>query len=167
MNFFRNKHVVTAMIVAPLLAVLAYFAVDMLVKEQPHVAVAGEAYPLLAKSNCRFSSGQCDLKNASFNSTLRVEANSEKAGVLTLSSSHALQIATVGFVTSGGLEIAPSPMLANDQSQKQWSLDLPDNISSQSAVRVALQANDAFYFAETELTFANYQTSFEKDFRKQ
>jgi len=29
MNFFKNKHIITAMIVAPVLAVLAYVAADL------------------------------------------------------------------------------------------------------------------------------------------
>ena len=66
MGFFTNKHVITAFIVAPILAVLSYYAVDLLLKEQPHVAVAGSSYPLVAQSNCRYTSGRCDLKNADF-----------------------------------------------------------------------------------------------------
>jgi NADH:ubiquinone oxidoreductase subunit 3 (subunit A) len=61
---FKNWHVIIAMIVAPILAVLAWFAVDYFVAERPHAAKEGAAYSLIAKSNCRYDSGQCDLENA-------------------------------------------------------------------------------------------------------
>ena len=61
------------MIVAPLLAVIAWFAVDRPVAERPHVAREGHAYPLMARSDCRYTSGQCSLENASFKSTLRYD----------------------------------------------------------------------------------------------
>lgn len=163
MRFYKNKHVVTAMIIAPLLAVLAYFGVDMMVKEQPHVAAAGQAYPLLAKSNCRFSSGKCDLENASFNSQLSVE---DEHRLLKLVSSHALQNATVGFIDADGNEISPANMQALDNTNRSWQLELPSNLDSDSLARVALTANDAFYFAETTMRFSAYETTFDKDFRK-
>jgi len=72
MSFFKNKHVITAMIVAPILAIVSYYAVDLMVKEQPKAAVEGQAYKLIAKSNCRYSSGACDLVNGDFKSTVTV-----------------------------------------------------------------------------------------------
>ena len=39
-----NKHVVIALIVAPILAVIAYFATDAAVGEKPHKAQAGKSY---------------------------------------------------------------------------------------------------------------------------
>ena len=163
MTFFKNKHVITAMIVAPILAVLTYFAVDFLVKENPHVAVAGNAYPLIAKSNCRFTSGQCSLENASFRTRLEIAADKKS---ITLTSSHALQSATVGFVDTDGIETQPNQMLAINQGNTAWELLLPANTTGDTIARVALQANDAFYFAETSMQFIEYQTSFDKDFRQ-
>jgi len=163
MSFFKNKHVITAMIVSPILAVLAYFAVDLVVKEKPHVAAAGQAYPLVAKSNCRFTSGKCDLENASFKSQLSVD---DKQRVLKLTSSHALQKAAVGFIAEDGTEILPASMSPIDNTNTSWQLELPSNANSDSLARVALIANDAFYFAETTMQFSAYETTFDKDFRK-
>jgi len=36
MSFFKNKHIVTAMITTPILAMLGYYLTDLVVKEQPH-----------------------------------------------------------------------------------------------------------------------------------
>jgi len=162
MSFFKNKHIIAAMIVSPLLALVAYFAVDLVVKEKPHVAVAGQAYPMVAKSNCRFTSGECTLENSSFSTQLTVEGDTN---VLLLKSSHPLQNATIGFVDTAASETSPERMQAIDSTNTRWQLELPSNISSDTIARVALRANDAFYFAETSLQFSTYETLFDKDLR--
>lgn len=63
MSVFTNKHVVVALLVAPVLAVGAWYAVGLIGAETPHKAVPGQSYPLVAKSNCRYASGQCSLGN--------------------------------------------------------------------------------------------------------
>jgi len=68
---FTNKHVIIAMLVAPVLAIMAWFAVDYFIGERPHAAKEGAAYTLIAKSNCRYDSGQCDLENSDFKLNLR------------------------------------------------------------------------------------------------
>lgn len=60
---FKNKHVIVAMIVAPILAVLAWFATGMLVDEKPHTMQKDNLYTLNVKSNCRWASGNCTLEN--------------------------------------------------------------------------------------------------------
>ena len=70
---FTNKHVVIAMIVAPVLAVLAWFATGQLSGEKPQPAEQGKSYPLVEKSNCRYPSGACDLENENFKLRLTVE----------------------------------------------------------------------------------------------
>ena len=42
MKFLKNKHVVTATLVAPLLALMAYFAIDFFVGEPPQAAREGQ-----------------------------------------------------------------------------------------------------------------------------
>ncbi len=150
------------MIVTPILTVLAYFAVDFMVKDKPHAAIDGQAYPLIAQSNCRFTSGQCDLVNASFKSNLSVQSNQ---AVLVLNVSHALQNATIGFVDSNGAEVMPVAMQPLNSDNTHWTLDIPERIDSAATARLALQANNAFYYAETQLRFINYRTAFDKDFR--
>ncbi len=163
MSFFKNKHVIIALIVAPVLAVVTYFAVDGLVKERPHIAQEGQAYPLVAKSNCRFSSGECSLENADFKSTLKVSYDD---GLVLFSSSHALQKATIGFLHSDGDESAPTQMIAENASNTLWQTQLPSKTDTQTIARIAVEASGAYYFAETTMGFSEYSTSFDKDFRK-
>ena len=87
---FTNKHVIIAMIVAPILSILAWFAVGNLTGEQAAPAQAGQSYPLVEKSNCRYASGCCDLENEDFK--VRLSMQEGVAGQqLVLRASHALE----------------------------------------------------------------------------
>ena len=165
MGFFKNKHIITAMIVAPLLAIGSYYLVDLAVKEKPQLAKEGQAYPLVAQSNCRYTSGSCDLINAEFKTTITIEG---VAGVnfLKLKSSRELQGVVLGFISQEGSESAPVSMQPNSPDNLNWTASFDALASDTTIVRLALTANDTHYYAETTLGFSNYQTSFNKDFRK-
>ena len=143
---FSNKHVLVAMLVAPVLAIMAWFAVDYFVAERPHAAQEGATYKLLAKSNCRYASGECDLENAEFELSLRPEMISASSVALALSSSHNLDTAVVGFVDAASA--APEPMTRTDAVGKEWQvlLSRPDN--TDASIRIAVTAQGATWFAE-------------------
>ena len=44
---FKNKHVLVAVVVAPILAVLAWFATGMIVDEKEHAMKNGSIYTLV------------------------------------------------------------------------------------------------------------------------
>ena len=165
MSFFSNKHVITALIVAPLLAVGSWYLVDLAVKEKPQPAVAGKSYPLVAKSNCRYSSGDCDLVNADFRSQLQVTKDPD-GQVLVLRSSHPVQSVLVGFVTAKGDELEPVAMHSRSADQQHWETRLTVAAGEDTQIRLAITADRAHYFAETSLAFSQYQTTFNKDFRQ-
>jgi len=77
-----------------------------------------------------------------------------------------LQNAVIGFVDTLGVEASPVTMQALDTTNKVWQLSLPENAGGDSLARLALKANNAFYFAETSMQFSEYRTTFNKDFRK-
>ena len=149
---FKNKHVVIAMLVAPVLAVLAWFAVDYFVAERPHAAKPGAAYPLIAKSNCRYDSGQCDLENADFELTLRPIRIGADSAVLELSSRFALQSATVALV-EGGSEQIPVSMTPAQQDKLTWTGEIAVATDVGSAIRLAVVAQEATWFAEVPVTW--------------
>ena len=66
MNVLKNKHVLVAALVAPLLALMAWFAIDLMTGEEPHAAIEGQSYALVELPNCRYDSGRCGLKNNEF-----------------------------------------------------------------------------------------------------
>lgn len=143
---------VIAMLVAPVLAIMAWFAADYFVAERPHAAKPGSAYTLIAKSNCRYASGQCDLENADFKLGIRPGMVSASSIALTLSASHELQSAAMGIV-DGDDKQPPVPMTRTDDDGKEWQALLPNPASDDASIRVAVTANDATWFAEVPVVF--------------
>ena len=160
MTFFKNKHVITALIVTPVLAFLGYYFVDLIVKEKPKAAIAGQNYKLVAKSNCRYTSGECDLVNGEFKSTITIDAKGQNKTLL-LTSNYPLSGVTIGLV-EGDKEAKPVNM--NSDDALSWSLPLTEHINKTTELRVAIAAQDSYYFAQTTLGFIDYETSFRKTF---
>ncbi len=148
---FTNKHVVIAMIVAPVLAVLAWFGVGQIGAEKPQVAVQGQSYPLVEQSNCRYASGACDLENEDFKLRITM-ADSVSGPELVLTATHALDgvVMSVGQATE---EAAPSPMRALDGQGLSWRLALGQSPSAQERIRMVANASGSSYFADASTTF--------------
>ena len=164
---FKNKHVIAALLIAPILSIISYFAVDSMVSEKPHQAVEGQAYPLVEKPNCRYESGLCGLKNGDFQVELTAEPAGEGKLRLRLSSVHPLENAGVAIVSGNEEQRAPVAMTSNSQSATEWIAMVPyeGNNPTDQRLRIALSANGAFYYAESSLAFVDYETSYHKDFR--
>lgn len=164
MSFFTNKHVIVAMVVAPILAVVSYYAVDLVVKERPQAAEQGQSYRLVAKSNCRYTSGACNLVNSEFKSQL-VVLKQDSGEVLQLTASHALQGVKVGFSAADDEPPAePLAMWSGDDAHKVWSIALPVVADQNNKLVIAMLSGGSHYYAETTLGFAEYKTTFNKDF---
>ena len=166
MSFFSNTHVLVALIAAPILALLSYFMVDKIVKEQPRPALEGRAYPLVAKSNCRYTSGECDLVNASFKSTLVVEKTRDTS-TLILDSSHILEGVKVGFadLTEDDSFSKPYDMRSHGDTGTRWQIEMPVDPSETTRVMVVMRADGAHYYAETTMGFSEYRAAYKTDFR--
>ena len=157
---FRNKHTIAALIITPILAVIAYFGVDSLVGEKPHKAEPGKAYPLAALPQCRYTSGHCTLKNADFNvqiSPLEVSANKL---VLTLHSAFPLQSARMALVQDVSQPGNPVLMQQMDTKGQDWQVQLPGAHNDKTLLRLVLNADKSLYYGETAVTFLSYATSF-------
>ena len=148
---FTNKHVIIAMIVAPILAVLAWIAVGQLSGEQPHVAQEGASYPLIEKSNCRYESGACDLQNEDFKLRLTLQEGAAGPEFL-LTASHPLE-GVVLAVASAGVEPQPAPMRASDGQGLQWRIALGAVPGPEDRIRLVARAAGSSYFAEASTTF--------------
>ena len=149
---WKNKHVVVALIVAPILSVLAWFAVGQLAGEKPKPAEAGSTYKLVARSNCRYASGSCNLHNADFELTIEPEMVTASSVALTMSASHALHSAALGLIEPG-LASQPSPMTRTADDGTQWQGLLPRPASAAAMIRVAVTAQGATWFAEVPVVF--------------
>ena len=144
----RNKHVIIALLVAPVLAVVAWFAIDRMVAEAPHAALPGSAYELVARPSCRYASGRCELVNGDFRLELTIDAD----GALSLGASHALdsvQVATGGAASNFG---SPRALVAIDAHRTAWRAPL-DDVSAAGSLRLLADAGGSQYYAETSLAF--------------
>ncbi len=148
---FRNKHVIIALLVAPVLAILAWFAVGALVGEEPHQAVAGSSYPLLERSNCRYGSGQCDLRNEDMRLSIVYE-ESVAGPILRLQANQSLSNALLG-VGVLDTEVAPLPMQKQDSGGMQWTVSLPALPSPSERLMVVVEAQGARWYADTSTAF--------------
>ena len=163
-QLFSNKHVIAALLVAPILAILGYFAVDVMVSEKPHRARVGESYPLVAKPNCRYSSGRCSFKNGDFEVHLVLEE--KESLVLTLESEFPLQGGRASLIQPELDNSEPIELVPVDASNTRWqaSYDIP--YTGAETLRIVVNHNGTFYFGETVAAFAHYEPSFGKDFRR-
>lgn len=149
---FTNKHVVIAMLVAPVLAIMAWFAIGHFIGERPHAAKEGAAYTLIAKSNCRYDSGQCDLENADFKLNIRPTSVTSGGIQLEMTSAFPLQSATLGLVNDG-TAAPPSPMVATSAEALHWTTRIDRPQGEMPFIRVAVTADAATWYGEIPTVF--------------
>lgn len=162
----KNKHVIVSLIVAPILAIMSYFAVDAMVAETPHAAKPGESVQLIEKPNCRYTSGACDLKNGDFEVRMRGEWLDGVQILLTLESTVPLDGIVAAHVTKADETTPPLKMKALDNSGLRWGLNIINPDLQIDRLRLAASSKETLYFGDAALTFINYETSFNNDFRK-
>ncbi|MFK8018022.1 MAG: hypothetical protein AB8G17_21580 [Gammaproteobacteria bacterium] len=136
-----------AMLVAPLLAVIAWLATNALVTPRPQAARSGDAYPLRALSNCRYRSGVCDLRNGDVQLTVTREVD----GVWRLVSSQALD---GGLLSIGATDAPRDCEPLNDTRQLWHCASGTRELDATAVARIVVALGGAHYFAETSLTFA-------------
>lgn len=174
MNILTNKHMIVAMIVAPILALISYFSVDALVSEEAHAAKAGSHYSLVEKPNCRYNSGLCQLKNGEFELNLSsVEPINVQASALIddlleveVYSKHPLDNIMVAQFKDKNDDVAPTALTPLNQERTHWMLRLNRASIEQSRIRLVAMTNGSQYFGEAGLKFLNYKTSYQQDFRQ-
>ncbi|MDA0150376.1 hypothetical protein [Vibrio sp. LaRot3] len=157
---FKNKHFIIALLVAPILSVIAYFGVDLAVSEKPHAAEKGQSYKLLSKSNCRYTSGLCDMVNGEFKVQFRAEKHTQDALELSLKSAFPLEGIKLSLVDSQDEQGTPINMQSRDESGTQWYVTLPAPSSEESWLRVAIKADGTLYYGDTQTLFTKYETLF-------
>ncbi|MBV7300574.1 hypothetical protein [Enterovibrio paralichthyis] len=157
---FKNKHIIAAMLIAPILAIIAYFGVDLAVSEKPHVAKEGATYKLAADSNCRYTSGLCTLENGDFEVKLRSERLTDNEVVLKLTSAFPLEGAKINLVQKEGLSAEPVDMAQNSEDNKEWMVSLPAPTTEESKIHLVVKSDGTFYYAEAPALFVEYKTLF-------
>ena len=159
---WTDRHVITALLVAPVLAILAWFAVGSLGGEKARPARTGAAYPLLEKSNCRYASGVCDLENTDFkvrlsfadnvSGELSGDGSGNAGGRLDVYVSHAVDSALLSLTRAPG-DAAPSAMRRADTQGRRWRFALERQPDREQRLRLVLSRRGVAYFAEFSTAF--------------
>ncbi|UUM30432.1 hypothetical protein [Vibrio japonicus] len=157
---FKNKHLIIAMLVAPILSLIAYFGTDMALSEKPHAAQEGETYKLVSKSNCRYTSGLCGMENGEFKVLFRSEKLTNAKLELSMEAKFPLEGVKLSLVDEQDKMAKPIDMKAAGNEGKNWYISLPKPSSAESWLRVAIQSNGTMYYGETQTAFIKYETLF-------
>ncbi len=150
---FKNKHVIIALLVAPMLAIMAWFAVDHFVAEQPQAANPGDSYPLVAKPNCRRPSDGCELTNADLSVTISVSGFDASGADVEVTSVFPLGGAAIGFANGDSDEGSPSLLILGDAHGYEWRGRVGGRIDAGTTMRVLVYANEAAFYGEVPVTF--------------
>ena len=150
---WKNKHVVVALIVAPILAILAWFAVGQIAGEKAHVAEPGGAYPLVARSNCRWESGECDLVNNDLKMTILPLELGAQYTRLALDSEFPMTQATFALLSGGKEVVASAEHDASPDAAAQMTVTIPAFADPEAMLRVAVTVQESLYFAEVPVVF--------------
>jgi hypothetical protein len=159
MSVWKNKHVVVALLVAPVLAILAYFTLDFMVGEKPQPARQGQSYPLAEKPNCRYGSGVCGLKNADFELELSALPLSEERVAITLTSLFPLGGVMVSLVAGDQDEGPPLSMLPRSADGTAWSLDMEQPDPRRHRLRLVASANGSLYYGDVATRFTRQEST--------
>lgn len=154
MKILKNKHVLVAALVAPLLALMSYFAIDFFVGESPHAAEEGQSYKLVEKSNCRYNSGNCGLKNGDFELSLSSEWVGDGQLLLTLRSEFPLDGIVIALVQNEADDNPPVDMQMVSDDGLTWSLNLSNPSPGQDRLRLVASSNQSLWYGDVAMKFA-------------
>lgn len=153
MSIFRNKHIVIAAIVAPVLALVAYFGLDTLVGESPHAAIEGQNYSLVEKPNCRYGSGYCGMKNGDFELNLDFEERGADQLLLKLESAFPLDGVMIAVMENEDEDKQPEGMQRDGDDGLHWSLLMTRPDPDRDRLRLVASARQSLYFGDVATKF--------------
>jgi len=149
----QNKHVVTAAIVAPVLALIGYFGINALVGESPHAAEEGQSYQLVEMPTCRYDSGHCVLRNGDFELDLSTESLDGGRMLLMLESEFPLEGVKVALVEDQADEKQPVDMRPLGNDGLNWSLEIARPDHERNRLHLVASANGSLYFGDAATKF--------------
>lgn len=153
MSILKNRHLVVAALVAPVLALMAYFGADYVVGERPEAAVAGQDYPLVEQPGCRYAGGACGLKNADFELRITIEPGAGDAALLRVDSVFPLDGVVAARVSAEGGESEPQGMRRSEPGGRAWAVELPAPGAGSDRLRIVALAAGAKYYGEVGTAF--------------
>ena len=160
MSFWKNKHLLIAALMAPILGILTYLAIDMLVSEKPKPAQVGQSYILAELPNCRYSSGKCDLKNADFKLVLTTDQLGGDQVLLKLKSEFPLDGVMLAQQVNEDQESQPKPMRAVGTDGLNWSQEIWNPDPENQRLHLVASSGGSLYVGDAALKFTIKKTTF-------
>jgi len=155
MSFWKNKHVLIASIMAPVLGLVSYYGIGALFGEKPQKAEIGQSYQLVEKPNCRYNSGLCGLKNVDFELTLSFERLGNDRLLLKLVSENPLDGVKLALVESPTDENKPRDMRATRADGLNWSLDIKLPDPERDRLHLVASSMQTLYFGDVATKFTS------------
>jgi len=154
LTFLKNKHTIVAVLVAPVLAILAWYAADVLVGEKPQAAKAGQSYELVEKPGCRWASGSCELKNGDFELALTPEWVGSDRLRLNLESVFPLEGVKLATARNQLEHTRPRDMRLVGNDGRAWTIELASPDPEEDRLRLVAAAGQSLYYGDAALKFA-------------
>ncbi len=154
MSFLRNKHLITAMFVTPLLAIAGYYVADRSVAEPPVAIEPDRSYPLVARSNCRYQSGLCTLVNGDVKLTVNASRVSEHRVALSVVAEQPLDRVVIAST--------PDEPVVMKREGNVWKNEMTITDPESTQLQLVFTLNGAHFFAETSAVFVDYSTGFSR-----
>jgi hypothetical protein len=158
MSFWKNRHVLVATLMAPVLGLVSYFGFGALFGEKPHPAEAGRSYQLIEKPNCRYSSGVCGLKNVDFELTLSGEDIGSDRFLLKLVSENPIDGVKLALIEDAADEGTPLDMLPAGSDGLNWSLEIKRPDPQHDRLRLVASSMETLYFGDVATKFTSIET---------
>lgn len=163
---FRNFHFIIAFLVAPFLAIMAWYAADTMLGKEEEKAKEGLGYELLGDSNCRYESGTCTMSNGNFELDIQVDRAGDGKLAVRLESAHPLSGVNMGWVNPDADDAEQTALKPAGDGRKRWEGVIPGEASTEARMRVLARADGTSYYGEAATVFIDYETSFGEDFRQ-
>jgi len=152
MKFFTNKHVIASLIIAPILAILAWFLVDDWVADDVLKVEKGILYPLVAKSNCRWPSGYCYFENEDVEIKITTDTQNFGQNKLMIRSEIPMTNINFALVTNPDEMSNQMAMRPIDNTYQQWESDVI-NIMDQMYLQFLFVINESKFHGQAPTTF--------------
>lgn len=153
MNPLKNRHLLVAGLMAPIMALIGYFAFDIFVGETPHAAKQGRSYKLVEKPGCRYAGGKCALKNGDFELIIGIEDLDRDRSQLKVRSAFPLEGVVAALVAGKAADAEPLAMQALGRDGLNWTLTIPRPDPERHRLQLAASSQGAFYFGDAATRF--------------
>ena len=117
------------------------------------MAEAGQSYLLVEKPKCRYSSGNCGLKNGDFELDLSYERLANGRLLLKLESEFPLEGVMIAMGAGESEQDQPVQMQRTGSDQLNWSLEIANPDPENHRLYLVASTGQSFYYGDVATKF--------------